>query len=59
MITELDIYNNNRYVDAQQRKNQSKAIEWEMHRMSTERVRELERVSEARSIIEARSQGTI
>lgn len=58
-MTELQIQSWNRYVDAQQAKHPERALRWEMERMTEERVRELERVTEAREVVEARSQGTI
>ncbi len=51
-ITELDVESWNAYVNAQQAKFPERSLRWEMHRMSIERVRELERVSEARSIVD-------
>ena len=56
MITESAIHSWNKYIDAQQAKHPERSLRWEMERMSTERVRELERVSEARNIVAAASE---
>lgn len=58
-MTPLQIHSWNAYIDAQQRKNPQKAARWEMERMSEERVKELERISEARELVTARSQTSI
>lgn len=57
-LTEIDVHSWNRFVDAQKVKFPERALHWEMQRLSIERVRELERISEAREIVAARREGT-